>query len=81
MERLIMAKNIFKVPKKQWSRWSELARGVFNRSYQFFVGNQDKMLHPKAKASTKEQWKTTAWNAAWIAADACDDTIPDGVID
>lgn len=37
--------------------------------------------HPKAPKLPVNQWKTVAWNAAWIAADACDDTIPTEIVD
>jgi DNA topoisomerase IB len=76
-----MTKNINRVPKKQWSKWSDRARVIFNRCYGFFMGNQDISNHPKAKKLPPAHWKTVAWNAAWIAADACDNTIPTEFVD
>lgn len=60
--------NLYRVPAKQWNRWSAVARRVFNETYSAMVGDQDMFLHPKAQPLPETQWKTTAWNAAWIAA-------------
>lgn len=63
--------NPYKVPKSQWRKWDLKAKSTFNRLFSFMYRNQDLFLHPKgAKAKAKPaHWKTTAWNAAWIAAD------------
>lgn len=71
-----MIKNENRVPKKQWNEWSEKGRGIFNKTYDFLYYNQALTTHPKTEKIPDSQWKTIAWNAAWIAADACDDTIP-----
>lgn len=63
-------KNSNLVPKAQWRKWSEPARAVFNEVYAVMAENQSLFLHPKAKKNTLECWNTTAWNAAWVAADA-----------
>lgn len=72
-------KNKHKVDKKVWSSWSDQAKNAFNYCYEWFLGNQSKMAHPKAEAIKKEHWETIAWNAAWIAAndavDNCKTTI------
>ena len=68
--------NINRVPSKQWKKWSEQARTVFNRVYDFAIDSQWAMSHPKSYVQKDEHWKTTAWNMAWIAADAVDDSIP-----
>ena len=63
--------NRYRVPKKQWKKWSEQARRVFNEVYYTMRNNKQTLfLHPKATPVPKAQWNTTAWNAAWIAADA-----------
>lgn len=72
--------NINKVPKKQWERWSLAARESFNRTYDFLYCNQKLVTHPKMTEIKPEHWKTIAWNAAWIAADSVDDTIPTEVV-
>jgi hypothetical protein len=64
-------RNKFKVPPKQWRRWSALARTVFNRVYDA-MEDQSVYLHPKATPALERHWKTTRWNAAWVAADAVD---------
>lgn len=75
-----MTKNVNRVPKKQWMKWSAGARVAFNRSYEFIYYNQDLIIHPKAATASPIQWKTIAWNAAWIAADATDDSIPTKIV-
>lgn len=62
--------NTFKVPLKQWRKWTPAARKVFNEVYDTMVNNQGLFQHPKTAAVPQAQWTTTAWNAAWIAADA-----------
>jgi hypothetical protein len=56
------------LPKK----WSKDQRKVFRYVYKEMLGNQSLFLHPKAVEHSKEFWGTTAWNAAWIAAEAMD---------
>lgn len=68
--------NPNRVPAKQWRRWSPTARAIFERVYAFMLENPGLMQHPRQPSPAPAHWKTTAWNAAWIAADACDDTIP-----
>lgn len=65
-------KNSYRVPVKQWSKWSEHAKGVFNRLYSAMTANQDFFKHPKQRLLSDEVWKTPCWNAAWTAADAVD---------
>lgn len=73
-------RNSNRVPKKQWRKWSGVARRVFNATYSFIHDNPDLMQHPGAPKPKPFHWKTVAWNAAWIAADAVDDSIPVEVI-
>lgn len=64
-----MPENLYKVPKDRWSTWSPQARRIFNTVYDTMVLNQKLFLHPKAARPKTKHWKTTAWNAAWFAAD------------
>lgn len=66
------AKNEFKVPKKQWKKWTELGRHVFNKNYGFMLANQELCVHPFTTASggiPEGQWRVICWNASWNAAD------------
>ncbi|MGH8897512.1 MAG: hypothetical protein ACRDZ4_10910 [Egibacteraceae bacterium] len=38
--------------------------------------NPSLMRHPKQPPPKPSYWKTTAWNSAWVAADAVDHSIP-----
>ena len=62
--------NIYGVPQKQWTKWDVMGRQVFNEVYSSMVGNQWIFLHPKQEKMSRSHWRTTAWNAAWTAADA-----------
>lgn len=64
-----MIENLYKVPKRQWKKWSEDEQVLFNDLYRFMLYNQRTFIHPQAMAEDIDHWKTTAWNAAWMAAD------------
>ena len=64
-------KNKHKVPVKQWNKWSNHARRVFNEMYYSLRPSmQLQFLHPDALPASKEHWGTTRWNVAWTAAEA-----------
>ncbi len=63
-------KNTHKVPKKQWKKWPDIGKMVFNEVYETMSHNAELFTHPKTGKLVKEQWDTVAWNSAWIAADA-----------
>lgn len=65
--------NKYKVQVRQWRKWSNHAKGVFNAVYHS-MRNQDLFLHPKAAPMKAAHWSTTRWNAAWQAACAADGT-------
>lgn len=64
------SRNAHKVPKKQWNRWNEDERIVFNELYDQMVQNQSVFTHPQTPEMPQDQWTTICWNAAWTAADA-----------
>lgn len=66
--------NTYKVPKKQWNKWSDDARYVFNEMM-FTMDIQDLFRHPLAYVQTEDHWMTTRWNAAWTAANLVDDLL------
>lgn len=68
-------RNRFKVPAKQWNRWADLARAVFNSVFIQMKDDQRLYLHPKTIPVPNLHWKTTAWNAAWIAANNAQETL------
>lgn len=64
-------KNKHKVPLKQWNKWSNHARRVFNTMmYSLRPSIQHIFLHPDAPVSKLEHWNTTRYNVAWTAAEA-----------
>lgn len=69
-EAAIIDFNHHRVPKKQWDKWSWIARTTFNALYSEMIQFQCCFVHPKAAVIPCEHWKTIAWNAAWIAATA-----------
>lgn len=68
--KIIYVENVHKVPAKQWGKWCSVAHAVFNEVYVTMKQNKELYLHPKQDAPRDEYWQTTAWNAAWSAADA-----------
>ena len=63
--------NIHNVPTKQWKKWNETSRKLFNSLYTTFAENQKIITHPETQEIPEIEWNTVAWNAAWLAADAC----------
>lgn len=62
--------NVYKVNERQWKKWGEKGQKVFIEVFERMRDNQDLFLHPVVNLLPEKQWETTAWNAAWIAADA-----------
>ena len=62
-------KNKYNVQAKQWARWSEPARAMFNGIYSRMITDQGLFKHPETAMLPISRWETTAWNAAWMAAD------------
>lgn len=63
--------NVHKVPAKTWSKWTVAARLLFNDVYSRIYDMGRVFYHPDlAPAHTGERHATTAWNAAWEAADS-----------
>jgi oxalate decarboxylase/phosphoglucose isomerase-like protein (cupin superfamily) len=67
-------KNKYDVQKKQWAKWSNHSRRVFNDMYYALRPSmQFTFMHPSAAAMPKEHWDTLRWNVAWTAADIVND--------
>lgn len=63
--------NKYKVPKRQWRKWSHQARKVFNELYRELLQSWE-IIYPKDLHSVHRNARRVAcWNAAWLAADAC----------
>lgn len=65
-------RNRYRVPQSQWRKWSIAARLVFNVIYSTVYDNQQLITHPRTPKIKAFEWKTIAWNSAWLAADAVD---------
>lgn len=61
-------RNRYKVSKRQWARWGSNARNVFNTTYGTMQRSQALFTAPATATLPRVQWKTIAWNAAFIAA-------------
>lgn len=68
-EAKLDTKNKYKVPEKIWRKWTPLGKSTFNYLYGTMWSSQSFFKHPDAPVIMSRHWKTTAWNAAWIAAD------------
>lgn len=64
--------NKFKVPSKQWNKWDDRGRFVFNELYGAMIKSPWGFQSPAVCALkiSARAWNCTAWNASWIAADA-----------
>jgi hypothetical protein len=67
-----MPKNKYKIPQKQWRKWSPGARELFNALFSDLRQQVD-FNHPKAEIIPARHWKTIRWNAAWYAASLHDE--------
>jgi hypothetical protein len=75
MDQKMSQMNRFKVHKNKWRKWSIIARGTFNKTYEVMKENPGLFRHPKDPVVSKRFTGTNAWNAAWIAADHVDETL------
>jgi len=65
-----MVENTHKVPLKQWKKWGDLAKQVFNGVYEDIQRMGPACFcHPEAEPVMSDHFATIAWNAAWTAAD------------
>jgi hypothetical protein len=71
--------NAFRVPIKQWRKWSPKAREVFNYMYGLMTANPDIFFHTDQEPIRSEHWHVQCWNAAWIAAYAVDRDVSDDI--
>ncbi len=62
-------KNLFRVHSSQWRKWSTAGHKTFNGLYSAMLTGSQHFAHPKQDKIPLRRWKTTCWNAAWIAAD------------
>jgi len=73
----LQQENKFGVGARKWKNWPDICQRVFNETYYVMYHNQSMFMHPKGKENPDLHWKTTAWNAAWVAADACQQALKD----
>lgn len=66
-----MVDNLYGVQKRQWKKWTPQAQRVFNYMYEL-MSDQWLFIHPNAIEQVDKYWKTTRWNAAWMAAESVD---------
>lgn len=65
----VKATNVYRVPRKQWERWTRNGRIMFNHVFETMADQSLFNAHPDAVKLSVYEWKTVRWNAAWIAAD------------
>lgn len=73
----LQQRNKFGIAPRQWKKWCDLAQRTFNFTYEHMLKNQDMYLHPGTDPVRKEYWKTTAHNAAWMAAEGVEQGLKD----
>lgn len=65
--------NRFKVAQRQWRKWTEQERFVFNELFGSTVKNQKILSHPQMEKISAAMWRTLCWNFAWLASTAARD--------
>lgn len=64
-----MIDNTYRVPKRQWNKWNDSSKYIFNELFEHIKDNQELYLHVQNKIIIdKSYWEFTAWNAAFMAA-------------
>ena len=64
-----MKENKHKVEPKTWTSWDDMQREVFNSLFERMIESPWAFAHPDAAEVPEAHWRTTSWNAAFIAAD------------
>lgn len=77
MAKRLQQENKYQVGARKWRNWPDLCQRVFNQTYESINLNQLIIIHPGGEEDTPEHWDTVAWNAAWLAADACQKGLKD----
>ena len=67
--KVIDLRNLYGVSKRQWNKWNDNQKFVFNSLYKMMKDNQSLFKHPEGPLINHGQWKTVAWNASFMAAD------------
>jgi hypothetical protein len=62
-----MASNRYGVPQKQWRKWTDGGRALFNELYSSMRDQRIYLMLDAGPISFKD-WKVTRWTAAFIAA-------------
>lgn len=65
-----MTANAYKVPKRQWRKWADAERAVFNEVLRAIRDGWDVLFPDSMQNVRAPARRIAAWNAAWIAADA-----------
>jgi len=60
-----MAKNVHKVPKKQWAKWNNDEQASFNRMWYRLTP----VLLPPGIKMTQREFNVLRWNICWTLAD------------
>ena len=65
-----VARNIHGVSKREWAKWTEQGRSLFNLLYGDMVKSPGIFYSANMRDNppTKKDWKILAWNAAWYVA-------------
>jgi len=67
----LMIENRYDVAPDKWRNWSYICQRVFNETCTQMLENPSTYQHPDATAVVALHWDETCFNAAWTAADAC----------
>jgi hypothetical protein len=60
-----MAKNVHKIPKRQWKKWNKDEQAMFNRLWGYLTPCD---LLPDYIPMTLKQFNVLRWNICWTVA-------------
>lgn len=66
--------NTYNVPTRHWNKWTDEAKGVFNKVYGQIVANQSTLVPTGAEVSPRA-WQVICWNIMWLATDEVNNSI------
>ena len=60
------ARNVHRVPRSLWTRWTNVGQHTFNKLYEHMLKNPEQMRHKDTPPV--DNWGFIAWNASVMAA-------------
>jgi hypothetical protein len=73
-----LLKNVHRVPKEEWNKWSDFRQQVYNSLVVNLRQKEMEAVFPMVHKLTYREWRILTVKVAWIAARMADDLVDDG---